>query len=175
MGNLVLCIECVCWFSSYFESALSKTSIDIVLFSYKVSLKEQSVELLYCSSPLFYNPIETELLSVSPGAATLLTSWWFPLFYSPLLLPIPLPFHLTPTLFPFLSLFLVSQYFSPNLFLSFLSFHLIFCHFFPLYSLAFSPISPPSLKVYVLLFPLCATAKPSSLLPELHWQTAKAC
>lgn len=154
VGNLVLSIECVCWFSSCFESALSKPSIDIVRFSDKASLKEQSVELLYCSSALFYNPIETELLSVSPGAATLPASRWFPLFFSLLLLP--LPFHLTSTLFPFFHFFLLSPYFSPNPFLSFLSFHLISV-ISSLSLLLPPPISPPSLKVYVLLFPLCCS------------------
>jgi len=80
-------------------------------------LKEQSVELL------FYNPNETELLSVSPGADTLPASWWFPLFFSLLL---HLPFHLTPTLVPFLSLFpstsLPTHFSAFSLFISSMSF-----------------------------------------------------
>lgn len=138
LGNLVLCVESVCWSSSRFESALSKTSIDIVLF-----LRQSLIEGAKCRDIvlfflLFYNPIEAELHSVSPGS----TNTAYLLMVFPVLLS-SFSSSSSLSIWPqysshFFLFFLNPQYLSPHPFLSFLSFHLISVIFFPLYSPAFS-------------------------------------
>lgn len=130
MGNLVLCVFSICQqFFSCLRGAPSKTLSDILQCFLKTKpkylLKQQRVETLGSSIPLFYSPSEMKLFSMCLGAATFL-----PLTVSSVILYSSL-FSSDPT-----ALFMSFTFFS-NISPASLSFSP--SYFIPLYSLLFFP------------------------------------
>ncbi len=169
-----MCRKCLLVFFPLWKRAIQNIDWYSAFFSNKASSKEQSVETLYCSS--YHSTIPSRQSStlcplVLPHCLPL---DGFPCF-TLLFFFFFIPFHMTSTLLISFSFSWIPNPSLPIHFSAFFRFisSLSFSSLSTL--LPFLTISPPSLKVYVLLLPLCAVAEPSSLLPELHWQAAKAC